>query len=288
MSQLDEIYDNERIEKDTFRSMRELSKYTKILSKDNNLFVTIKNKLNQIKLTSSKSLFKISLLLDTLPEETVSFTFYTEEKNINNDNNIVINKENKNDNKKPKRKDGIYIIDNIKNNEIKEIYQKGKINIIGYNHHFFKLLWKYLYIINLFISLLSFISFSAYFFIALLYKKYFILFSNIITIFSLCLSIFASNSGYKKFKSKKRVNFRMENIVFVCFLHLSAFCGIFRSYIYIQNEEEIELNVLACIEIILGMIDLICAILIWLNIKIVEFYEEYSKLYDDGIPLVDI
>ena len=34
MSQFDEIYDNERIEKDTFRSMRELSKYTKILSKE--------------------------------------------------------------------------------------------------------------------------------------------------------------------------------------------------------------------------------------------------------------
>ena len=35
MSQYEEFYDNERIEKDTFRSMRELSKNSKILSKEN-------------------------------------------------------------------------------------------------------------------------------------------------------------------------------------------------------------------------------------------------------------
>ena len=115
MSQFDEINDYERIEKDTFRSMRELSKYTKILSKENNLFVAIKKKLHQIKLFSSKSLFKISLLLDTLPEENVSFTYYTEEINDENDinNNIIIdNKIGKNKNKKKKMKnEDIYIID---------------------------------------------------------------------------------------------------------------------------------------------------------------------------------
>ena len=294
MSQLDEIYDNERIEKDTFRSMRELSKYTKILSKENNIFVVIKKKLLQIKLSSSKSLFKISLLLDTLPEENVSFTYYTEEKNEQNDinNNVIINNKidmDKSKNKKNKKKNGdIYIINNIKNNYAKEIHKKGKVNIIGYNYNLFKLLWKYLYILNLIISIISFIYFSAYSLCALINKKYFLLFSNIITILSLCLNIFASNSGYKKIIAKKKMNLRMENIIFICFIHLNIFCEIFWIYIFNKKENEIDLNMLLMIEIILGLIDIICALLIWLNIKIVEFLKEYWKLNDEGIPLVEI
>ena len=115
ISLLDEIYDNEKIEKDTFRSMRELSKFTKILSKGNNLYVIIKKKLHQIKLSSPKSLFKISMLLDSLPEENVSFTFYTEEK-IENKNNKNSIKQKKNSYKQNNEVNNIYIIDNVDNN----------------------------------------------------------------------------------------------------------------------------------------------------------------------------
>ena len=294
MSQLNEIYDNERIEKDTFRSMRELSKYSKILSKDNNLFVIIKKAYHQIKLSSSKSLFKISLLLDTLPEETVSFTFYTEEKadeNIKTNDNIIINNINKDNKKAIKRKkvtESFYILDKIENNKAEEIYNKGKGNIIGYNYNLFMLIWKYLYLINLIISLISIISFSVYSLNSLLRKEYFILFSNIITAFSLCLSIFASNSGYKKIKSKKKVNFRLENIILICFLHTNAFCGIFWIYIFHKNETEDQLYVILAIEIILGFIEIICSILIWLNIQMMEFYRAYYDLKDEGIPLVEV
>ena len=229
MSQFDEIYDNERIEKDTFRSMRELSKYTKILSKENNLFVTIKKKLQQIKLLSSKSLFKISILLDTLPEENVSFTFYTEEKNEENKDNIIINNigSNKKDIKKKNnknKKDGVYIIENIKNYVVDDMYKTGKGKIISHNPNLFLIIWKYLYLINIIISSISFISFCAYALIAISGKEYYLLFSNIITVFSLCLCIFASNSGYKKIKGKRKVNFRRENIIFICFIHLDIFC----------------------------------------------------------------
>ena len=293
MSQFDEIYDNERIEKDTFRSMRELSKYTKILSKENNLFVTIKKKLQQIKLISSKSLFKISLLLDTLPEENVSFTFYTEEKNeennINNGNIIIDNIDNNKKNiKKQNKKDGIYIIQNIKNSAIEDIYKKGKGNIIGYNPNLFQLIWKYLYLVNIIISSISFISFCAYSLISLSRKKYYLLFSYVITIFSLCLCFFASNSGYKKIKGKKKVNFRRENIMFVCFLHLDVFCGIFWIFAFTKKEIELELYELIKVESVLGLIDIISAVLIWLNIKMIEFYKEYTKLNEEGIPLVEI
>ena len=293
MSQFDEIYDNERIEKDTFRSMRELSKYTKILSKENNLFVTIKKKLQQIKLLSSKSLFKISILLDTLPEENVSFTFYTEEKNEENKDNIIINNldSNKNDIKKKNnknKKDGVYIIQNIKNYVVDDMYKTGKGKIISHNPNLFLLIWKYLYLINIIISSISFISFCAYALIAISGKNYYLLFSDVITLFSLCLCIFASNSGYKKIKGKRKVNFRIENIIFICFIHLNVFCGIFWIFAFTKKEGDLEFYVLVIIEIVLGLVDVICAILIWLNIKMVEFYKEYEKLNEEGTPLVEV
>ena len=293
MSQFDEIYDNERIEKDTFRSMRELSKYTKILSKENNIFVTIKKKLQQIKLLSSKSLFKISILLDTLPEENVSFTFYTEEKNEENKDNIIINNfdSNKKDIKKKNnknKKDGVYIIQNIKNYVVEDLYKTGKGKIISHNPNLFLLIWKYLYLINIILSSISFISFCAYALIAISGKEYYLFFSNVITVFSLCFCIFASNSGYKKIKGKRKVNFRRENIIFICFIHLNVFCGIFWIFAFTKKEGDLEFYVLIIIEIVLGLIDVICAILIWLNIKMVEFYKEYEKLNEEGTLLVEV
>ena len=292
MSQYDEIYDNERIEKDTFRSMRELSKYTKILSKENNLFVTIKKKLQQIKLLSSKSLFKISILLDTLPEENVSFSFYTEEKNEENKDNIIINNMDsyKKDYKKKNKnkKDGVYIIQNIKNYVVEDLNKTGKGKIISHNPNLFLLIWKYLYLVNIILSSISLITFCAYALIAISGKNYYLLFSNIITIFSLCLSIFTSNSVYKKIKGKRKVNFRRENIIFVCFIHLNIFCGIFWIFAFTKKEGDLEFYVLIIIEIVLGLVDVICAILIWLNIKMVEFYKEYAKLNEEGTPLVEV
>ena len=290
MNQLDEIYDNERIEKDTFRSMRELSKYTKILSKDNNLFVIIKKKLCQIKLLSSKSLFKISLLLDILPEENVSFTFYTEEKNEEKDfNKISINDniENKKNENTEKNK-GIFIIDNIDNKIANEIYNKEKGNIIGYNYYFFKSLWKYLYLFCLITSLISFCLICAYSINTLLKKEFYLFSGNIVTLFSLCLIIFASYFGYKKLSNKKRISFKNENILLICFISLSIFCGIIWIYIFNKYEAELNLNIILIIEIILGVLDIVSGTLIYLNVKMVDFYEEYYKLSDEGTPLVEI
>ena len=78
MIEYEEIYDKEKIENDKYKSMRELSKYTKLLNKGDNLSFILNNN-HQIKIKNAKSLFKISLLLGNLPEENVSFTFYTEE-----------------------------------------------------------------------------------------------------------------------------------------------------------------------------------------------------------------
>ena len=291
ISLLDEIYDNEKIEKDTFRSMRELSKFTKILSKGNNLYVIIKKKLQQIKLSSPKSLFKISLLLDTLPEETLSFTFYKEEKNESKDiilNNININDKKIKKKQKPKKSEDIYIINNIESRLAEEIYKNGKGNIIGYNYYLFKLIWKYIYLLGLIISLISFVAFIIFSTISILNKEYYILFGNIITLITLCLSIIACRDGYKKINSKRRINFRLENVILICFLNLSAFCGIFWIYAYAKNEIELEVIILVSIEIILCLLDIISLIIIWLNIKMTHFYEEYSTLYEVGTSLDEI
>ena len=291
MSQLNEIYDNERIEKDTFRSMRELTKYTKILSKGNNLFIIIKKNLHMIKFLSAKSLFKISLLLDSLPEENVSFTFYTEETldniNIKENNNNEI-KQKKNSDKKKMSLNNIYILDNVDNNLAEELYKNGKRNIIGYNYNLFKSVWKHIYKLSLIISIISLISFSFYSIFALLKKQNYILSGNIVTSMNLGLIIFACYFGYKKINTRKRVTFRNENIMMIIFAHLDLLCSFLWIYIFDKEEEGFDLYILLIIEIILGILGVSSIILFYLNIKMIEFYKDYSELYDEGIPLVDV
>ena len=73
-----EIVDDEKIEKDNFKSIKELTKYTKILSKGNNLLFVLNNH-EEIRMKSSKTIKKISELIGNLPEENVSFTIYIDQ-----------------------------------------------------------------------------------------------------------------------------------------------------------------------------------------------------------------
>jgi len=68
------VEEKEKQEEDTYKSMKELSKYSKILSEQNNLSVIFKNS-QPIKLKNSNSLLRISILIGNLPEENVCFTF---------------------------------------------------------------------------------------------------------------------------------------------------------------------------------------------------------------------
>ena len=72
------VEEKEKQEEDTYKSMRELSKFSKILNEQNNLSVIFKNS-QPIKLRNSKSLLRISLFIGNLPEENVCFTFYANE-----------------------------------------------------------------------------------------------------------------------------------------------------------------------------------------------------------------
>ena len=100
--------------------------------------------------------------------------------------------------------------------------------------------------------------------------------------------ILASYSGYKKLSNKKRISFKNENILLICFIPLSIFCGIIWIYIFNKYEAELNLNIILIIEIILGVLDIVSGTLIYLNVKMVDFYEEYYKLSDEGTPLVEI
>ena len=220
------VEEKEKQEEDIYKSMRELSKYSKILSEQNNLSVIFKNS-QPIKLRNSKSLFRISLLIGNLPEENVCFTFYANEDEeqsedvekgskksiviVSNKNNIKISP--KNDKEQSKINDidndqnekdskSVYLNDKIKPVYAQEIYNNG--NIIGYNHSLFKRVWTNLYRTSLIISAISLIAGGIYSFISYKDNKYDILKANILNCISLILMVFISFSGNSKISSKKR------------------------------------------------------------------------------------
>ena len=220
--------------------MRELSKYSKILSEQNNLSVIFKNS-QPIKLKNSNSLLRISLLIGNLPEENVCFIFYTNEDEeqsedaeksskksiviVSNKNNIKVSP--KNDREKTKvnnidndknEKDSksVYLIDKIKPVYAQEIYNNG--NIIEYNHSLFKSIWTNLYRNSLIISTISLISAGFYSFLLYKDKKYDILKADILSCISLILMIFISTSGNAKMSSNKKVNIKKKNILLPIFI----------------------------------------------------------------------
>ena len=297
MSEYEEIFDKEKIENDKYKSMKELSKYTKLLNKQGNLSFISKNN-QQIKLRNPKSLFKISMLLGNLPEENVSFTFYAEEEDEqseenNSKKNIKKLRASQNQNKdeietefKLKDPKSIYFTDKIKDSVAQEIYKNG--NIVGYDHNLFKKIWKNLYIVTLFISSISLTGISFYSMIVLKEQKYLILGADVLSILSLILMIIISSSGNNKMKMKKRVNFKRENGMLSIFLLLSAVCMGFWGYLYSNKSVGLYLYILVFAYIIFGLLFLFSTVLIYLNNKMVDFYNEYYKIAEEGTLLVEV
>ena len=305
MTEYEEIYDKEKIENDKYKSMRELSKYTKLLNKGDNLSFILKNN-HQIKIKNAKSLFKISLLLGNLPEENVSFTFYTEEEDdeqseeLNSKKNILRSskkvslsptktKTNEiiNDiDLKGKQSNSIYLTDKIKSSIAQEIYKKG--NIIGSDHNLFKKIWINLYNVTLIISLISLIPIFIYSIIILKEQKYTILGADGLSLVSLILMIFTSVSGNKKMKSKKKVNFNKENYLLLTFILMSILCLGFWAYLYNNKTIGVHLFIIFGFYFIFGLLSLISLVLVYLNIKIIDFYKEYHKMVEDGTLLIEV
>lgn len=286
MNEYEEIYDDEKIEKDKCKSMKELSKYTKILNKENNLSIILKN-YQQIKLKNSKTLFKISLLVGNLPEENVVFTLYADEgeeqsEERNSKKNILHASKNPNSNNKNK----LYLTDKIKDSIAREIYRNG--NIIGSNHNLFKTIWVNLYTFSLMISSIGLISLLIYSIIIFKEKKYLILGANGLSTTSLLLMIFVSRSGNNKMLSKKKVDFGKENKLLLTFIALDLFCLTYWSYLYNSKSFGLYLYILIFAFILFGTLLIMSILLIYLNIKMVQFYKEYHKNITEGTLLVDI
>ena len=285
MTEYEEIYDDEKIEKDNVKSMRELSKYTKILNKENNLSFILKN-FHQIKLKNSKSLFKISMLMGNLPEENVSFTFYDEEEDEqsedkNSKKNILRSS------KKPKPiKTNIYFTNKIKDSVAQEIYKNG--NIIGYNHSLFRTVWINLYKFTLMISSIGLVALFIYSMIIIKEQKYLILGADGLSLISLILMIYTSISGNNKMQSKRKVNFRKENWLLLSFILMDISCLVYWGYLKSDKSIGLYLFILICAYFIFGLLLIMSILLIYLNIKMIEFYKEYHKNIEEGTLLIEV
>jgi len=302
------VEEKEKLEEDTYKSMRELSKYSRILSEQNNLSVIFKNS-QPIKLRNSNSLLRISLLIGNLPEENVCFTFYANEDEEQSDdaekrsktnigietnkNNIKIppNKDKKqskiNDNdKNQKSSKSVYLIDKIKPVYAQEIYNNG--NIIGYNHSLFKTIWTNLYRTSLIISVISLIVAGFYSFLLYKEKKYEILKAVILSCISLIEMIFISISGNAKMSSKKKVDFKKENILLPIFILFSIICLLYWSFLFKYKSVGLFLYIFVGINILFGVLIFICFCLIYLNIKMVDFYNRYYKMAEEGTLLKEV
>ena len=285
MTEYEEIYDDEKIEKDNVKSMRELSKYTKILNKENNLSFILKN-FHQIKLKNSKSLFKISMLMGNLPEENVSFTFYDEEEDeqseVKNSKKNILRAS-----KKPKPiKTNIYFTNKIKDSVAQEIYKNG--NIIGYNHSLFRTVWINLYKFTLMISSIGLIALFIYSMIIIKEKKYLILGADGLSLISLILMIYTSISGNNKMQSKRKVNFRKENWLLLSFILMDISCLVYWGYLKSDKSIGLYLFILICAYFIFGLLLIMSILLIYLNIKMIEFYKEYHKNIEEGTLLIEV
>ena len=304
------VEEKEKQEEDTYKSMRELSKYSKILSEQNNLSVIFKNS-QPIKLRNSKSLLRISLLIGNLPEENVCFTFYANEDEeqsddveksskksiviVSNKNNIKVSPKNDKEqskvndidnDKNEKGSKSVYLIDKIKPVYAQEIYNNG--NIIGYNHSLFKSVWINLYRISLMISIISLIGAGYYSVISYKEKKYNILKADILSFISLVLMVFISFSGNSKMSSKKKVDFKMENTLLTIFVLISIICLVYWSILFKNKSIGLNLYIFVGIDIILGLLILISFCLVYLNIKMVDFYKRYHKMVEEGTLLTEV
>ena len=285
MTEYEEIYDDEKIEKDNVKSMRELSKYTKILNKENNLSFILKN-FHQIKLKNSKSLFKISMLMGNLPEENVSFTFYDEEEDeqseVKNSKKNILRAS-----KKPKPiKTNIYFTNKIKDSVAQEIYKNG--NIIGYNHSLFRTVWVNLYKFTLMISSIGLIALFIYSMTIIKEQKYLILGADGLSLISLILMIYTSISGNNKMQSKRKVNFRKENWLLLSFILMDISCLVYWGYLKSDKSIGLYLFILICAYFIFGLLLIMSILLIYLNIKMIEFYKEYHKNIEEGTLLIEV
>ena len=250
-----EVIDNEIIDNDSKR----FELYSNILDKDNNISIHFRRPRRLLKLSSNVSLFRICSLSQTVPEENVLYSLYadvndeeSEEENENKnpnkkgidklkerlhegslDNTSLMRRSTKLkerrskknlDNLKAKDKenegedsDSVLIVDNIKSSI------NNDLNLEGYtfsnNHEFYKGTWRNLYKFLLVFPLVILLGLVYFIF----KKSYDYSLAEFICFGLVIITCITSMSGNAKMLSRKKVNFKLENILLVLISLLGVF-----------------------------------------------------------------
>ena len=89
-------------------------------------------------------------------------------------------------------------------------------------------------------------------------------------------------------KSKKKVNFIKENYLLLIFILISISCMGLWTYLYNNMNLGLYLFIVIGVYFIFGLLLFMSFVLIYLNVKIIDFYKEYHKMVEDGTLLIEI
>ena len=314
-----EVIDNEIIDNDTKR----FELYSNILDKDNNISIHFRRPRRLIKLSSNVSLFRICSLSQTVPEENVLYSLYAdvnaeeseEEDENQNPNKKGIDKlkerlhegsfdntnlmrrstklkerrskknletlKNKNKENEGEDDDSVLIVDDIKSSINNDLNLEGYT--IGNNHEFYKGTWRNLYKFLLLFALVILLG-LAYFIFKESYDYSIAEFMCFGLVIIICIT---SISGNAKMLSRKKVNFKLENILLVLIILIGVYilgCTYTNKFGMVANQFLSQYY--AFVYFVFILLIAFCFLLIFLNIKMVEFYRVYSKKII-GISLID-
>ena len=314
-----EIIDNEIIDNDSKR----FELYSNILDKDNNISIHFRRPRRLIKLSSNVSLFRICSLSQTVPEENVLYSLYAdvnaeeseEEDENQNPNKKGIDKlkerlhegsfdntnlmrrstklkerrskknletlKNKNKENEGEDDDSVLIVDDIKSSINNDLNLEGYT--IGNNHEFYKGTWRNLYKFLLLFALVILLG-LAYFIFKESYDYSIAEFMCFGLVIIICIT---SISGNAKMLSRKKVNFKLENILLVLIILIGVYilgCTYTNKFGMVANQFLSQYY--AFVYFVFVLLIAFCFLLIFLNIKMVEFYRVYSKKII-GISLID-
>ena len=314
-----EVIDNEIIDNDSKR----FELYSNILDKDNNISIHFRRPRRLIKLSSNVSLFRICSLCQTVPEENVLYSLYadvndeeSEEEDDNQNPNkkgidklkerlhegnfdntdlmrrstkLMERRSKKNlDTLKSKDKenegedgDSVLIVDNIKSSINNDLNLEGYT--IGNNYEFYKGTWRNLYKFLLVFALVILLGLAYFIF----KESYDYSIAEFICFGLVIITCFTSISGNAKMLSRKKVNFKLENILLVLIILVGVYilgCTYTNKFGMVANQFLSQFY--AFVYFIFILLIAFCFLLIFLNIKMVEYYRAYSKKIK-GTSLID-
>ena len=314
-----EIIDNEIIDNDSKR----FELYSNILDNDNNISIHFRKPRRLIKLSSNVSLFRICSLCQTVPEENVLYSLYADviddesEEEVENqdqnkkgidklkerlhegsfDNTALMRRSTKLKERRSKKNletlnakdkenegedgDSVLIVDDIKSSINNDLNLEGYT--FGNNHEFYKGTWRNLYKFLLLFALIILLGLSYFIFKG----SYDYSIAEFICFGLVIITCITSMSGNTKMFSRKKVNFKLENILLVLIVLLGVYimgCTYTNKFGMVANQFLSQYY--AFVYIIFILLIFFCFLLIFLNIKMVEFYRVYSKKIN-GISLIE-